>query len=78
MIQIYDIYHVDNICSSLNPYISDIEDSQDNTSSFSGQMNKSLPLHHAQNSHSVSQIKSNPNAKRDIAGNLLSLHFYDY
>ena len=70
------MYHVDNICSSLKPYLSDIEDSQDNTSSFSGQMNKSLPLHHAQNSHSVSQIKANINAKRDIAGNIRSLHFY--
>ena len=66
------MYHANNVCFSVNPYPSDVEPSQENPSSFNGQMNEGLPLHHTQNvpSHSVSQIKSNPKAKRDIAGKL--------
>ena len=64
------MYHVNNVCFSVYPYPSDVEHSQENSSSLNGQMNESLPLHHTQNipSHFVSQIKSNPKAKRDIAG----------
>ena len=68
------MYHVNNVCCSGNPYPIDVEHSQEKPSSFNGQMNESLPLHHTQNipSHSVSQIKSNPKAKRDITGTIRS------
>ena len=66
--------HVNNVCFSVNPYPSDVEHSQENSSSFNAQKNESLPLHHTQNipSLSVSQIKSNPKAKRDITGTVRS------
>ena len=74
------MYHVNNVCFSVNPYPSDVEHSHENPSSFNGQMNERLPLHHTQNilSHSVSQIKSNPKAKRDIAGIIRSYYSYTY
>ena len=55
------MYHVNNVCFSVNLYPSDVEHSQENSSSFNGQMNESHPLHHTKNipRHSVSQIKSN-------------------
>ena len=74
------MHNVNNVCFSVNPYPIDVEHSQENVSSFNGQKNESLPLHHTQNipSHSASQIKSNPKSRRDIAGTKRSLNLYTY
>ena len=74
------MYHVDNICSSVNIYPTDVEHSQENVSSVNGQIKENLPLHHTQKipSPSASQMKSNPKSKRDIAGTLRSYYSYTY
>ena len=74
------MYNANNVCFSVNPYPTDVEHSQENPSSFNGQKNESLPLHPTQNipSHSVSQIKSNTKAKRDITGTIRSYYSYTY
>ena len=74
------MYHVDNFCSSVNLYPTDVEHSQENASSVKGRMNESFSLHHTQNihNHSASHIKSNPKSKRDIAGTIISLNLNYY
>lgn len=56
------MYHVDNFCSSVNLYPTDVEHSKENASSVKGRMIESFSLHHTQkiHSHSASQIKANP------------------
>ena len=59
-----------NICSRMNTFPSDIQQSQAKTSHFNGQLNESLSLHHTQDipTHLLRQVQSDPKVKRDISG----------
>lgn len=74
--------HVDNVCSSVKPYPSNVEDFLETTASVHGQMNESLSLQSTQKlqKHLIKRspfghIESNPKSKRDITGTTRFMYF---